>query len=127
VSSYQTIALLGSKTSSSAEKVATFPGFWAETSTLVALWAAVDLGEPLTVVGTFAPASSLAAFVAGGAFAFGAWEVIDVNIACGLTGDDLVPVDGLDVAQVVIVQHADTSSQYIYKMASNIIKKYSTS
>ena len=40
-------------------------------------------------------------------------EVVDVDISGVLTGDDLVPLDGLDVAQVVVVQDANRSPQDI--------------
>jgi len=40
-------------------------------------------------------------------------EIVDVDISGVLPGDDLVPLDGLDVAEVVVVQDADGSPQDI--------------
>lgn len=44
-------------------------------------------------------------------------EVVDVDVsALGRVRDDLVPLDRLDVAQVVVVQDAHAAFQYIWKV-----------
>ena len=50
-----------------------------------------------------APAAGGAGLVAGDAAALGLGELVDVDEAVARPGDDLAPLDGLDVAQVVVV------------------------
>ena len=89
--------------------MATLARFGAEAPTTVALSSAVGLGELLAVVGTLAPAAGLAGLVAWGAVPLGLLEVVDVDVsALGGPGDDLVPLDGLDVAEVVVVENTHT-------------------
>ena len=40
-------------------------------------------------------------------------EIVDIDVSGVLPGDDLVPLDGLDVAEVVVVQDADGPAQDI--------------
>ena len=40
-------------------------------------------------------------------------EVVDEDVLGGGARDDLLPLDGLDVAQVVVVQHADRALEDI--------------
>lgn len=116
---YQAIRLFGSCTASGAEQVAAFSGLGSETSALVALGAAVDLREPLAVLGPFSPAALRAGLVAGGAIAFGLVEVVVVDVLGVGARDDLLPVDGPDVAEVVVVQDADAAFENVWKKVKN--------
>ena len=51
--------------------------------------------------------------MAGGAVSLGFVELVVVDVLGVGAGDDLLPLDGLDVAQVVVVQNADASLQDI--------------
>ena len=53
--------------------------------------------------------------MAGGAVAFRLCEVVDVHVLGGGARDDLVPLDGLDVAEVVVVQDPHRPVQDVYK------------
>ena len=113
---YQTIRLPGAGASAGAKQVAALSGFGSEAPSLVALWAAVDLAELLAVVRTLAPAPGLARLVAGRAVSLLLGEPVDVQVLGRRTGDDLVPLDRLDVAQVVVVQDTHAAFQYIWKV-----------
>ena len=98
--------------------MATLARLGTETPTAVTLSSAVGLGELLAVVGSLAPAASLAGLVARGAVSLGLLEVVDVDISTlGGPGDDLVPLDGLDVAEVVVVENAHTPLENVWKYA----------
>lgn len=60
---------------------------------------------PLTVVGPLAPAASLAALVARWTLSLRKCEVVDVHERRSRSRDDLFPVDGLHVTEVVVVEH----------------------
>ena len=114
ISSYQAIGGLGSGASSSTEEVTTLPGFGSETAAAVALSSAVCLGELLTVSRAFSPAPGLAGLVARGAVSLRLLEVVDVDVsALRGPGDDLIPLDGLDMAEVVVVENAHAALQNI--------------
>lgn len=81
----------------------------------MALRAAVELGELLAVVGTLAPAAGGAGLVAGDAAALGLLEHVDVKVPVTGAGDDLFPLDSLDVAQVVVVHDAHAPLQDVCK------------
>ena len=94
--------------------MATLSRLRAKAPSAVTLSSAVCLGELLAVVGPLAPAASLAGLVARRAVSLGLLEVVDVHVsALRRPGDDLVPLDGLDVAEVVVVEDADTSLQNV--------------
>ncbi len=57
----------------------------------------------------------LARLVAGGTIAGWLGEVVHVHVLGLGTGDDLVPLDGLDVAQVVVVQDTHAAMDNICK------------
>ena len=111
--SYQAVALFGSGAATGAEQVAALARFGAETSSLVTLRAAVDLGELLAVLGALAPAAGLARRVTRRTLALRLSEVVDVDVLGAGPRDDLVPVDRLHVAQVVVVEKAATARQNI--------------
>lgn len=100
---YQAIGLFWSSTSSGAEKVTTFSGFRSETPSLMTLRTAVDLGELLAILRTLTPTSGRAGLVTGGAVTLGLVELVVVEKFRAGPGDDLLPLDGLDVTQVVVV------------------------
>ena len=100
---YQAIGLFGSGTSSGAEKMTTFAGLRSETSALMTLRTAVDLGELLAILRALTPTSCRAGLVAGRAVALGLVELVVVEELGARPGDDLLPLDGLDVTQVVVV------------------------
>ena len=94
--------------------MAALPGLGTEAPTTVALGSTVGLGELLTVGGSLAPAAFLAGLVAGCTLPLRLLEVVDVDVsALRGPGDDLVPLDGLDVAEVVVVENAHTALQNI--------------
>ena len=95
--------------------MAAFTWLWAETSSLMTLRTAVDLGELLTILSSFAPAATSAGLVTGRAVAFGFAEVVVVDVLGVGAGDDLLPLDGPDVAQVVVVQDPDATLKNICK------------
>ena len=112
---YQTIRLLRPGTATGTEEVAALARLRSETSSRVALVGAAYLGELLAVVGTFSPAAVRAGLVAGSAVSLGLGEVVHVDVLGGVARDDLVPLDGLDVAEVVVVQDAHTALEDIWE------------
>ena len=61
-----------------------------------------------------AAVAHLAGLVARAAVPLGLLEVVDVDVsALGRVRDDLVPLDRLDVTQVVVVQNTNTAFQNI--------------
>ena len=56
----------------------------------------------------------LAGFMAGCAVSLRLREVVDVDVLGVVAGDDLVPLDRLDVAEVVVVQNTHRPVQDIY-------------
>ena len=85
--------------------MAALPRFGTKAPSPVTLGAAVDLGKLLTIVGALAPAARLAGLVAGSAIALGLGELVDVEVLGVRARDDLLPLDGLDVTEVVVVHY----------------------
>ena len=56
--------------------------------------------------------------MARGTVPFWFLEIVDVDISGVLAGDDLVPLDGLDVAEVVVVQDSNTALQDVWGINS---------
>ena len=113
-SSYQTVGRLGSGAASGTEEMAALPRLGTEAAATVTLGSAVGLGELLTVGGALSPATFLAGLVARGALSLRLLEVVDVDVsALRRPGDDLIPLDGLDMAEVVVVENAHTALQNI--------------
>ena len=106
--------LLGSRASPGAKEVAALSRLRAEAPPSVALRGAVQLGELLAVVGALAPAPVLARLVAGGAVPLRLREVVHVDVLRPRPRDDLLPLDRLDVAEVVVVQDAHTALEDIW-------------
>lgn len=104
-----TVTLLGARAAPRTEQVAALARVRSETPALVALRAAVLLGELLTVLLALPPTALLAALVAQGAVPFGGGEIVHEHVTTHRIGDDLLPVDGLDVAEVVVVEEADAA------------------
>ena len=114
LSSYQTVGGLGAGAASGTEEMAALPGLGPEAAATVALSGAVGLGELLAVGGALAPAPFLAGLMARGALSLRLLEVVDVDVsALRRPGDDLIPLDGLDMAEVVVVENAHTALQNI--------------
>ena len=91
------------------------PGLRPETSSAVTLGSTVGLGELLAVGRTLAPAPGLAGLMTRAALSLRLLEVVDVDVsALRSPGDDLVPLDGLDVAEVVVVEDADRPDQDVW-------------
>ena len=109
VAARQAVGLLGAGAAAGAEEVAALARLRAEAAAAVALRAAVELGELLAVVGALAPAAGRAGLVARHAVPLGLGELVHVDELLPGAGDDLLPLDGLDVAQVVVVHDADAS------------------
>ena len=111
--------MLGSCASSGAKEMAAISRLRSETATLMALRAAVDLAELLAVVGALTPAPPIAGLVTRGAVPLGLLELVHVEVLGVGAGDDLLPLDGLDVAEVVVVQDAHTALENICKKPRN--------
>ena len=105
--------MFGACAAASAEKMTTFSRLGTKTSSGVALSGTVDLGKPLTVYWSFPPAPVFTRLVAGSALSLRLREVVDVDILGGGASDDLVPLDGLDVAEVVIVEDANRANENV--------------
>ena len=117
--SYQTIRLLGSRTTSSAEKMTAFSGFGSKTSSSMTLWTAVDFGKLLTVLWTLSPTTCMARLMTRGAITFWFLEAI-YKVVLGVgAGNDLLPLDGLDVAQIVVVHDTHATLKNIWKKRNN--------
>lgn len=115
---YETVALFRSGASAGAKQVAALARLGSEATPLVALRTAVDFGEFLAILGPFAPAAGLARLVTSRTLTLRLREIVNVeNLGIGAR-DDLLPVDRLHVAQVVVVEQSATTRQYI----CNIIK-----
>ena len=93
--------------------MAALSGLGAETPSAMALGAALELGELLAVLGSLAPAPAAARLVAGSAVSLGLCKVVGKEVFGGCPADDLLPLDRLDVAQVVVVDDADASFQNV--------------
>lgn len=110
----KTIALFGTGATTRAKKMATFAWIRTEAPALPALRRTVRLREFLTVLRTFAPAALFAAFVACWTDAFRRCKIVHVKISPSLSCDYFLPVDRLDVAEIVVVVHAHTPVENIY-------------
>jgi len=110
----KTIALFRTGTTTRAKKMATFAWIRTEAPALPALGRTVRLREFLTVLRTFAPAALFAAFVACWTRAFRRCKIVHVKVFSSLACDYFLPIDSLDVAEIVIVVHAHTPVEYIY-------------
>ena len=111
---YQAVGLFGARAPPGTEEMATLPWPGSEAPATVALGRAVDLAELLAVVGSLAPAPVLAGLVAGGAVPLRFREVVHVDVLRPRPRDDLLPLDGLDVAEVVVVQDAHAALEDIW-------------
>lgn len=105
------VALFRSGAASRAEEMAALARVRAEASALIALGAAVLFGEPLAVFLPLAPASRAAVLVAKRTLPFGGGEVVVVYVFRVGIGVDLLPVDRLHVAQVVVTEQSDAAAQ----------------
>ena len=94
--------------------MATLSRLRAKAPSAVTLSSAVCLGELLAVSRALSPAAGLAGLVARSALSLRLLEVVDVDVSA-LRGsrDDLIPLDGLDMAEVVVVENAHTALQNI--------------
>lgn len=110
----ETVTLFGTGAATGAKEMATFTRIRAEASALPALGRAVRLRVPLTVLRTFAPAALLAALVAFRTDALRRREIIHIKVPSPLAGDYFLPIDSLDVAEIVVVVHAHAAVEYIY-------------
>lgn len=110
----KTVALFRTGTTTSAKKMATLARIRTEAPALPALRRAIRLRVSLTVLRTFAPATLLAALVASWTGAFRRCKIVHVKVSAPLTGDYFLPIDSLDVAEVVVVVHAHAPVEYVY-------------
>jgi hypothetical protein len=110
----KTVALFGTGTATSAKKMTTFARIGTEAPALPALWRAVRLRVPLTVLRTLAPTTLLTAFVALWTDTLRRCEIVHVKVSTPLAGDYFLPIDGLDMAEIVVVVHAHASVEYVY-------------
>lgn len=119
---HQAVTLFWPRAPTSTKEMTAFTGIWAETSALPALWTAIDLGKLLTILRAFTPATLFTAIVAGWTRSLRQWKVVHIHIHCFWPCDDLVPVDGLDVTQIVVVEQTHTSTKDIYKTIDSFNK-----
>lgn len=110
----KTVALFGTGTATGAKKMATLAWIRTETPALPALRRTVRLRVLLTVLRTFAPATLFAALVAFWTVAFWRCKIVHVKVSASWTGDYFLPIDRLDVAEIVVVVHAHAPVEYIY-------------
>jgi hypothetical protein len=103
---YQAVRLFRSRAPACAKQVAALPWLRPKAPPSVALRAAVELGELLAVVLPLTPASGRTGLVAGRAVALGLCKFVHVDELLLGAADDLLPLDRLDVAQVVVVHDA---------------------
>ena len=111
---YQAVGLFGPGAASSTEKVATLSWPGSKAPAAVALSCAVDLAELLAVVGSLPPAPVLARLVARRAVPLRFREVVHVDVLRPRPRDDLLPLDRLDVAEVVVVEDAHAALEDIW-------------
>ena len=107
------VGLFGPRTAASAKQMTTFARFRSKTTSAVTLRRAVDLGELLAVVFSFAPTSGLAVLVTRRTTPLGLLELVDVKILRIRARYDFLPLDGLNVTQVVVVHDADGAFENI--------------
>ena len=94
--------------------MAALPWLGSKAASTVALSCTVGLGELLAVGRTLAPAPGLAGLMTRAALSLRLLEVVDVDVsALRRPGDDLIPLDGLDMAEVVVVENAHAALQNI--------------
>lgn len=110
----KTIALFGTGTTARAKKMTTFARIRTEAPALPALRRTVRLREFLTVLRAFAPAALFAALVARWTGAFRRRKIVHVKISSPLACDYFLPIDGLDVAEIVVVVHAHAPVENVY-------------
>lgn len=108
-----TVALFRSRAATSAKKMTTLPRIRAKTPALPALRRTVRLRIFLTVLGPVAPAALLAALIASATGTLRRRKIVHIKIRPTWAGDYFVPVDCLNVAQVVVVVHAHASIEDI--------------
>lgn len=111
----ETVALFRARAATGAKKMATLPRIGPEAPALPALRGRVRFRVPLAVLGPLAPATLLAALIAGRAYALRRCEIVHVEIIPALAGDYFVPVDRADMAEVVIVVHAHAAVEDVWK------------
>ena len=111
---YQAVGLFGPGAPPGTEEVATLPWPGSKAPAAVALRRTVDLAELLAVVGSLSPAPVLARLVARRAVPLRFREVVHVDVLRPRPRDDLLPLDRLDVAEVVVVQDAHTALEDIW-------------
>ncbi len=71
------------------------------------------------------PAARRAVCMAGRALPLRRREVVHVRVLGVVSRDNLIPVDGPYVAQVVVVEHAHAAAQNICNQARNALRKVS--
>src|SRR5687767_5797115 len=102
--------------------MAALPWFWTKTSALIALRTAVYLGEFLAIMWPRSPAAGFTRFIASFTLTLGLCIVVNVNVFGARTGDYFVPVYGLHVAEVVIVEEANTALKYFCNKSMYVLK-----
>ena len=96
--------------------MATLARIGPEAPALPTLRRTVCLGVLLTVLRPLAPAALLAALIAWRTGALRRREIVHVRVRCIRPGDYFVPVDLLDVAQVVVVVYAHAPVEDIWQI-----------
>ena len=70
---------------------------------------------------SFSPAPRLARLVARSAVSLSLSEPVDIKVLGRGAGNDLLPLDCLDVAQVVVVENPHAAGQYVCKKNNCVI------
>lgn len=113
VAAGEAVLLRWTRASSGTEQVAALSWLSTEAASARALRRARTLAKLLAVLGTFAPTTRSTTAVTLLALPFGRREVVHVGHVRGRPGNDLVPVYGLHVAQIVVVEDAHGSVEDI--------------
>jgi len=79
----------------------------------MALRTAINFGEFLTVFSSFTPTPGLARFVTCGTLSFRFSEIVNPNVFRSGTSNDLLPVDGLHVTEIVVVKQSAAAGQNV--------------
>jgi hypothetical protein len=120
-SPYQAVTLLRPSTTASTGDMTALSRFRPIAPSLVTLGTAVDFGELLTVVLSFSPTTRLALGVAGWTLPLCLRVVVDIDVLGIHTTNDLIPIDCLDMTEVVIVEHAHIPSQNVCREGENLL------
>ena len=116
LNTYQTIWLLWSSTTACTKEMTALSWFGPEASSLMTLWTTINLTELLAVMWAFAPTTFCARFVARSTIPFRLMKlIIEAVLGCRASNYFVFPFNSFDVTQIIIVEYANTTCQYVWK------------